>query len=990
VSRPRPHLSPLLVGRDDLLQLVERRIGEAAGGRGLLLMLAGEAGIGKSRLLGAGLRKARASGFRIAKADLGPHDRQVPLASVLDLGRTMEDVGEFGTLGRDLLERPRDLGGDSLGARRMLVHDIADRIVAAVGAPTVLAFEDLQWADELSLEVVGELARRATERPLLLLATYRLDELPAGSLQREWRSRLLSQRLAEEARLERLTYDQTAVMTTLILGTGLPAPREVVGAVYTRTNGIPLHVEELLAALDDDARVDGRAIRDAVVPDTIEDAVIARVGRLSEDARSVARAGAVIGRCFIPDVLAGVLDRPLAELDAPLEELVSAAILYPFDFLDHGFYDFRHQLLRDALYRSVPPPELRRFHARAGEFGASMEGASEIHASVHFERAGLHPQAYRAALAAARAASAISSRQEAFELYGRAVANAPDDLAPLERAQLYEAYAEAAYAVDNVAVSEETTRLARRAYLDAGRPLEAAAQLAAMAGIARRDVRPPDERRRPLEQAEAELMAQPDSAERALLLADVYSLRAMFEIDALRLEDAAANADEADRQLKAAAAAGSADVDLDDPDAVRAEIDVLSGHVERGLRTMLRVAREARDANRESAGVTSYRIAAALAVRVMDYRTAEIGLSEGLRYADAIEQSYCRRIMSATAAHVAWAAGRWDEAVATAEIELVERGTRRGTLGSRDVLGFVAFGRGEVERARALFDASLDVARTGGEPELVLPPLWGLAETALIADEPALASRQCDEALALAETSGERALLVPFVVTGVRARLAERRPDAAEEWSRRVNAHLKAWQGHARPALDHAEGLLRLAAGSTGAARAVLERAIAGWDDRGRTWEASWGRLDLAGCLMRMNRFAEAAALIREVRTTASRLDSRPLAERADELARRARGRGAEAEPWSPLTGREFEVARLIAAGHTNRAIADELGIAAKTASAHVEHILAKLGATRRAEIAAWVATVDAGALAGGARQARDGGALASAAVGGPSGRDAG
>ena len=74
-------------------------------------------------------------------------------------------------------------------------------------------------------------------------------------------------------------------MTTLILATGLPAPREVVNAVYERTDGIPLHVEELLAALDDRSRLDGRAIRDAHVPDTIEDAVLARVARLSPDAR---------------------------------------------------------------------------------------------------------------------------------------------------------------------------------------------------------------------------------------------------------------------------------------------------------------------------------------------------------------------------------------------------------------------------------------------------------------------------------------------------------------------------------------------------------------------------------------------------------------------------------------------------------------------------------------------------------------------------------
>ncbi len=390
---------------------------------------------------------------------------------------------------------------DSLGSRRMLVHEIADRVIGAIDRPTLLVFEDLQWADELSLEVIGELARLGRERPLLLLGAYRLDELPVGSVHREWRARLISQRLAEEARLKPLTKDETALVVTLILGTGLPAPREVSSAVYERTDGIPLHIEELLAALDGEARTNGRAIRSAQVPDTIEDAVLARVGRLSDDARAVARAGAVIGRCFVPEVLAGCMDRPVADLEAPLAELVEQSFLFPFDFLDRGFYDFRHQLLRDALYGTVGPSELRHLHARAAEFGSLLVGSSEIHASVHFERAGLRAQAYRTALAGARAASAVSSRREAFELYRRASANAPGGPGAEELAALYEGYCEAALAIDNVAGDRGDGDVARQHYLDAGRPLDAANMLLLLAANARRDVRPAAERRRLLARA---------------------------------------------------------------------------------------------------------------------------------------------------------------------------------------------------------------------------------------------------------------------------------------------------------------------------------------------------------------------------------------------------------------------------------------------------------------------------------------------------------
>ena len=156
---------------------------------------------------------------------------------------------------------------------------------------------------------------------------------------------------------------------------------------------------------------------------------------------------------------------------------------------------------------------------------------------------------------------------------------------------------------------------------------------------------------------------------------------------------------------------------------------------------MLRIARQARDQRRESTGVTAFRWAAAMAIRVMDYPTASIGLREGLEYADQIEQSYCRHVLAATSAHLDWTAGRWDEAVATAGLELVEKGSRRGTLSSRDVLGLVAMGRGETSRAQEHFESTLAISRAGGEVDLILTALWGLAETALLGERPARLDR---------------------------------------------------------------------------------------------------------------------------------------------------------------------------------------------------------------------------------------------------------
>ena len=374
----------------------------------------------------------------------------------------------------DLLAIDGQDDGDALGARRQIVRAAADRILDAIDAPTMLVFDDLHWTDELSLEVIGELARHSMDRPLVLVGGYRADEFPADGIHREWRGRILGQRHAEEARLRPLTLEETGIATTLILGGELPAPRDVVEAVHERTNGIPLHVEELLAALDDDARADGRRIREAHVPDTIGDAVLARVDRLSPDARALVRACAVIGRCFSPDVLAGVMDRPLSELEATLQELEDAAIISPFNYVDHGYYDFRHQLLRDAIYDTVPPSELRRYHAQAAEFVIDLKSSSVVHVSRHYERAGL-------AAAGIPHVDDRSGRGEpdlgaaggvrALPAGNREHARRP--AASLEQAELFEPVLGARPArLSTTRIRRWRPIRARQLYLEAGRPIQ--------------------------------------------------------------------------------------------------------------------------------------------------------------------------------------------------------------------------------------------------------------------------------------------------------------------------------------------------------------------------------------------------------------------------------------------------------------------------------------------------------------------------------------
>jgi DNA-binding CsgD family transcriptional regulator/HPt (histidine-containing phosphotransfer) domain-containing protein len=953
MSRAGQLLCPILVGRDDLLELIEALAADARQGRGHALFLSGQAGLGKTRLIRAAIRKAESAGMRVDGGAVAPQDHQVPLASIREMATGMRGNEAFGSLSEDLLAIDGRHDGDALGARRLIVRSAADRILDAMDRPTMLIFDDLHWTDELSLEVIGELARHAADRPLFLLGGYRADEFPADTIHREWRARLLSQRHAEEARLRPLTLDQTAIATTLILGGELPAPTDVVEAVYARTNGIPLHIEELLAALGDDERTDGRSIREAHVPDTIADAVLARLSRLSDEAQMVARAGAVVGRCFSPDVLAGIVDRPWRELEPTIGELVDAAILHPFNYIDHGYYDFRHQLLRDAVYGSVPPSELRRFHAQAAEFVMSLEAASIVHASRHYERAGLRPQAYQASLSAAREASRMSARQEAYELYQRAIANMPADLPVAEQAGLYEAFSDAASAIEQNEDSARAAERARELYIEGGMPLQAAAMLLSMSSIAGRDGAPAPEVRVYTDRALEEIADLPSTPDRERVRAFILSMRASdwffaADQDAARRDAVAAR--EIARQL------GDRETVLE-IDLLLARIDIVEGHYESGLNDGMRAAREARHAGFESVGVTGYRNLAILAARIMDRDAAEMALGEGLQYADAIEQSHCRQMMGTTRAILDWGAGQWDTADERARQELVDRGCRRGVVGALDVIGLVALGRGRTEEARRWLEDSLRTGRHIGEVHLILTPLWGLAEADLLAGDAAAAAARCDEAWSIAGEAGERALFIPFVVTGARSLIAARRPDEAERWVARAREHLAGWESVAGPALSHADGLVRLAGGSLSAAREALERARRGWEERGRMWEALGAALDLAHCLIRMNRHAEAAAIAADVRARASTLESAPLLARADELARASRGHASDEEPWRPLTVREYEVARLIAGGMTNSEIAAELAVSPRTVSAHVEHVLAKLGAGRRTEIASWVAT---------------------------------
>jgi DNA-binding CsgD family transcriptional regulator/tetratricopeptide (TPR) repeat protein len=972
----RPLVCPVLVGRDDLLDLADRRIAEVTAGGGRFLLLAGEAGVGKTRLLGAMERRAAASGFRTVRGGAYPSDLQVPGAILIDLARAMQRQPDLAPLGARLAERlddrprpsPPDTtdgaaaadGADPQRRRRLLVLDVAELLAeAAADALTVVALEDLHWTDDLTLEVLEALARRVPDTRLLLIGTYRSDELFPRAPMREWRSRLLGSRQAEEVRLGRLSAADTATMTTLLVGTGLPAARDVAEAIHARTDGIPLHVEELLGLLAASPGAGAEAVRAAEVPETVEDAILARLEHRSADATSVAQAGAVIGRSFDLDLLASVTGRDPDELSAPLRELADHFILLPASV--PGRYGFRHALICDAIYAQIPEPDRRRLHARTADAASERpEFGTGAFLALHFERAGQREDAFRAAVAAADAATALSSHTEARELYACALRTVSSDVDPMARARILEAFGASATATDENQGAADAFEAAREAYRAAGQPLAAAAVVGPLVAARHLLGDDLDARAARLRGALHEISAPPGlhgpsidpdaDRVRARLLA---ALAAAYMLDR-RLDESISYGTEARRLAEAVDDRATEH----DADATLGVCFVFAGRMDEGWSTLERAIARSRLDHLDAQAARAYRMLGSSASVLVEYDRAEKWLRDGISEAERHELWNHRHYMAAHLAHVAWATGRWGEADDIARRSLADgRGGITTRTTALHVIGYVALGRGELEAASTALQEARHLGLRMKELQRLSPALWGLAEVALARGDAAGAVALAEEGRAASANVQDAAYLYPFLVTGTRAYLAMGDPAGARRWAAALTASISA-RGipGTLPAVEHAAGLLALSDGATGKARTALGAATAGWDLRRRTWEGTWAVLDLARAHHRANLRADAARLGAQARDTAAGLGARAIVEAAEDLLRQA-AHGSAPEPWAPLTAREFEIARCVAEGLTNVEIAAELGITPKTAASHVEHILAKLGVGRRAEIAAWAAS---------------------------------
>jgi DNA-binding CsgD family transcriptional regulator/tetratricopeptide (TPR) repeat protein len=566
---------------------------------------------------------------------------------------------------------------------------------------------------------------------------------------------------------------------------------------------------------------------------------------------------------------------------------------------------------------------------------------------------------------------ALFAPRVARDLFEAALRTAPSDLPPVERGALQEALAGAAAATDDNAAADVAFEAARSDYLAGGDTIAAAAVLAPHVAVRHLLGDDLGSRTARLSTGLDELTALRPLAPRgssddgrAIGPGDARA----YDLARARLLAAMSAALMLDRRLEQSIAYGTvahhAAEAAGDPALSRnvattlGACYVFAGRMDEGWAMLEGVIRSATASRFEAEASRAYRMLGSSASVLVEYPRAERFLRAGVDHAETAELWNDRHYMAAHLAHVLWATGRWAAADEVARHALADgRGGITTRITALHSLGYVAMGRGELADANGHLDEARRLAEGMRELQRLSPALWGLAEVALASGDLTLAADLVERAAAASAAVDDAAYLFPFAVTGTRVYLGLAEPGRAREWVTRVAGPIerRAIPG-TLPSLDHARGLLALAEGTTGIARTHLIAAAAGWSERGRAWEGAWAYVDLARCHQRANQRTEARRTAAQARAAGVDLGAPAIVAAADGLLGRHGVSDPHVAPWAPLTAREFDVARGVARGRTNPQIAEVLGISRKTVSAHVEHILDKLGMDRRTEIAAWVA----------------------------------
>lgn len=448
VSFDLPLVSPVLVGRSAPLAGLERVLGEVAKGHGQTVLIGGEAGIGKSRLVAAARTRGERLGFTILEGFCFEPDGVLPYAPFRDLLRTRSGALapdglalEFGSAVPEIAQLLPELAALLPGFSPTRVHPeqekhrvvhALDRYVAGLAAarPTLVVLEDLHWSDEASLDLLLSLARKTATRPLLLMLTYRTDEAHLGL--RHFLAELDRGRLATELPLTPLSVGEVGEMVRAILAQDRPVGAAFLRTLYALTEGNPFFVEEVLGSLvaagDIYPAAEGwerQPIDRLRIPRSIRDAVLRRAARVGEVATQILQLAAVAGRRFDFALLQELSGRDETDLLRAVKALIEVQLLVESSA---ETFAFRHALTREAIYGELLAWERKWLH---GHIAAALErrdlDVSDAHLgdlAYHCVEAGEWAKALEYARAAGERAQALGAPRSAVEQFTRALAAA--------------------------------------------------------------------------------------------------------------------------------------------------------------------------------------------------------------------------------------------------------------------------------------------------------------------------------------------------------------------------------------------------------------------------------------------------------------------------------------------------------------------------------------------------------------------------------------
>ncbi len=956
--------SPVLVGREEQMAALDAAFDSVRQGGPTAVLLGGEAGVGKSRLVSEFGRAATAAGARVLTGgclELGTDGLPfAPFTAVLrdlvhELGADAVASMLPGRTTRGLARLLPELGepdnsGDPGEARARLFEEVLSALDhLARHSPVVLVIEDAHWADRSSRDLLTFLiGNQRAISGLLIVVTFRSDELHRTHPLRPMLALLDRISWVERIELPRLTSDGTAALAAGILGRALAA--DLADALYRRTEGNPLFVETLVGC-------DGELTCE--LPESLRDLLLDGVRRLPEQAQEVLRVASAGSETIGHALLAAVTGLDDAALTGALRPAATANVLRAWP----SGYTFRHELIREAVHEDLLPGEHGRLHSRFAEAidadpALVPPGRAAIEMAHHWHAA--HDSVW-ALIGAWRAAAQA----------GRTVAPA-ERLALLARVlELWDQVPDAAERIDadHARVLEEATCAAQ----DAGefergialassalRELDASAAPVRVAQLleARGHFKKQLGRKEFSDDFSAALLIAPADAPAVripILLAaarcvPVVAMERSYAEEALVLaRQSRDEANEADALMTLAmfrAGAGEQAGSGSDPLELLAQARAMA--VRAGRQRL--VAKAAINESHLLEGAGEHELAVAAARRGLP--------GEGEPYLDRSSQI----LLAINQAEPLYALGRWDEALAVTqarEFQFTSLPLHRSTLAV--LVGLVALGRGNTEAAAAAAATASELLRgTPQDDEYRLP--FGRLEILLrlATAGPAAALATAAEVIDGFELAGGSPRYAwPMVAAAAQVCVAAGL-DAAAPLAGRLRTIAEKLE-----VFGPAQEAARLTFVATDAQLSGEPGLLAAWDAAAAAWGAvsepyprAQALRDAAEAALSSGDRDGAAERLRSAAALASGLGAGALGGQIEQLARRARivldsAGSAEPEAGFGLTGRELEVLRLVAAGRSNRDIANQLFISPKTASVHVSNILGKLGVASRGEAAA-------------------------------------